>query len=959
MTRRDAHNVESRADALSGAQCATYPGARWWSFDFHTHTPASQDTPWHRREGTPEALAPEAWLLRYMQARIDCVAVTDHNSGEWIDRLKNAYARMQAAPPEGFRELHLFPGVELSMQEGFHLLAIFDPSASGSDIVKLLGRVTYDGAWGDPKGCVQVTGQEAVRAVRNAGGIAIPAHVDIDPGLLRTEADAPAKTVLHSRIVEAMLDQRDILAMEVIDRDAPMPALYSDRRLRWTRVLGSDCHKFNPGYAHPPGSRFTWVKFARPSLEGLKLALLDGDGFSVRRSDEPAFDPGALPTHFIEAIEIADARFMGRGQPAWFGFNPGFNAVIGGRGTGKSTLIHALRLAYRRDDELKGLGEPDEAFRRFAVVGKGTAPGGLTDQTAITMTVMRDGIRYRLRWEKAAVTVEEERCGDWQASTSQSVDARRFPVRLFSQGQIAALAANGNRHALLRVIDAAAGTDAARKTLDEAISTFMSLRARMRELAGKLAGRDAVQLQLDDVRRKLDRFEVSHHAEVLKAFQLANRQTRETARQLERADECATQLRELADKLLAEDLPDDLFDTVADADALIALRTVADAIAAACEQLGASANRLDATARDQRAALAQSVWQLGANAATQRYEALKRDLAEQGVTDPSEYGRLVQERHRLETDLQRLDAIRLQRDELAVQADATLAAVWSARRALSETRRVFLRETLGANPFVRMRLIPYNNLSADALERSLRTVLELTDDRFATDIHVAEADRKPASGLIGDLLRNADLFGGELDKAPIFEDELEQLQKRLASTCIGTGNYSVRFNNHLATAATKRPELIDRLLTWFPEDDLEVRYSRDGKSDEFAPIEQASAGQRAAAMLAFLLAHGSEPLVLDQPEDDLDNHLIYDLIVRQIRENKLHRQLVVVTHNPNIVVNGDAEMLFALDFIKGQCCIKQRGSMQDTAMRDEVRRIMEGGAEALERRYRRLGSRES
>ena len=48
-------------------------------------------------------------------------------------------------------------------------------------------------------------------------------------------------------------------------------------------------------------------------------------------------------------------------------------------------------------------------------------------------------------------------------------------------------------------------------------------------------------------------------------------------------------------------------------------------------------------------------------------------------------------------------------------------------------------------------------------------------------------------------------------------------------------------------------------------------------------ITQASAGQRSAAMLAFLLAHGEEPLVLDQPEGDLDNHLIYDLIVRQIQ----------------------------------------------------------------------------
>ena len=107
-------------------------------------------------------------------------------------------------------------------------------------------------------------------------------------------------------------------------------------------------------------------------------------------------------------------------------------------------------------------------------------------------------------------------------------------------------------------------------------------------------------------------------------------------------------------------------------------------------------------------------------------------------------------------------------------------------------------------------------------------------------------------------------------------------------------------------------------------------------------------------MLAFLLAHGEEPLVLDQPEDDLDNQLIYDLIVRQIREQKLKRQIIIVTHNANVVVNGDAEMLHVLDF-RNQCFIRQKGSLQHEAMRAEVCRVMEGGREAFDLRYRRLG----
>ena len=137
-----------------------------------------------------------------------------------------------------------------------------------------------------------------------------------------------------------------------------------------------------------------------------------------------------------------------------------------------------------------------------------------------------------------------------------------------------------------------------------------------------------------------------------------------------------------------------------------------------------------------------------------------------------------------------------------------------------------------------------------------------------------------------------------------------------------------------------------------PEDPPPAMF--DGQAKDFQPIGQASAGQRSAAMLAFLLAYGAEPLVLDQPEDDLDNQLIYDLIVRQIREQKRNRQIIIVTHNANVVVNGDAEMVHVLDF-RNQCFVRHKGSLQREAMRAEVCRVMEGGREAFELRYRRLG----
>ena len=105
-------------------------------------------------------------------------------------------------------------------------------------------------------------------------------------------------------------------------------------------------------------------------------------------------------------------------------------------------------------------------------------------------------------------------------------------------------------------------------------------------------------------------------------------------------------------------------------------------------------------------------------------------------------------------------------------------------------------------------------------------------------------------------------------------------------------------------------------------------------------------------MLAFILAQGDEPLILDQPEDDLDNQLIYDLIVRELRANKQRRQVIVATHNPNIVVNGNADLVIPLHNPNDQTAIPVRGALQDARVREWVCDIMEGGREALERRFR-------
>jgi predicted metal-dependent phosphoesterase TrpH len=100
-------------------------GARWWKFDFHTHSPASCD--YGRGDhNLRDNKNPREWLLDYISKNIECVAVTDHNTGEWVDRLKEAAETLRT---EGY-SIYVFPGVEITANSNIHILGIFDPTCT-------------------------------------------------------------------------------------------------------------------------------------------------------------------------------------------------------------------------------------------------------------------------------------------------------------------------------------------------------------------------------------------------------------------------------------------------------------------------------------------------------------------------------------------------------------------------------------------------------------------------------------------------------------------------------------------------------------------------------------------------------------------------------------------------------------------------------------------------------------
>jgi len=124
------------------------------------------------------------------------------------------------------------------------------------------------------------------------------------------------------------------------------------------------------------------------------------------------------------------------------------------------------------------------------------------------------------------------------------------------------------------------------------------------------------------------------------------------------------------------------------------------------------------------------------------------------------------------------------------------------------------------------------------------------------------------------------------------------------------------------------------------------------------PVNEKSPGQRSSAMLPLIALAERTPLVIDQPEDNLDKRLIGRVLMRVLAELKERRQIIVCTHDPNILVGGDAEQVIVLDAVsdkKGK--VSQHGSIDNKSIVETVIELLEGGADAFRSRSRRYRGR--
>ena len=871
-----------------------YPGARWWKFDFHTHTPASYDF----KQDT-EGVTSESWLKAFMEKGIDCVAVTDHNSGDWIDRLKQELARLEENQPIWYHPLYLFPGVEISVSGGVHLLAIFERDVNQSVIDQLLDAVDYQGTKGKSNGVTSRSLTEVVDEIAKQGGIAIPAHADKKRGVL---------SELQGETLRQVLKNDNIYAMELCDSNYLKPQLYTGEKVKWTEVKGSDTHNFSDNIF----GTFTWIKMDEPSIDGLKLALQDGD-VSVNRNMNDT--PNDLPEYFIKSLEVSKAKYIGRSEPLNCQFSPFLNAIIGGPGSGKSTLLELMRLVLRRDKDIPITLEKEN--RKYFSVEENDSL--LIEDSKISLIYSRNGVSYRLNWSAKAdcPSLEQKRNGTWESCDGEIRSL--FPVRIYSQKQIFELAKEPS--ALIEIIDDAPEVDAAKlKTLNRnLVNRYKQIEGKRRELNDKIAEESRLCWESNDIARQIEQIEKSGHKEVLQNY-------RQRQQQLNELDSLEGKWEDMNRRILQtqDDITPVGFNVQhfsEHTDILSALEQTDKEWQAVQDKFSELVEEASSVSAKWQTEKNMADWMQALKADMAQYEQLHSELERQGI-DPDRYPMLLTQQKRVQQELDLISEHQSRLQALEVEKQEVFAKIKENRKTLSENRQKFLTRVLQGNRAVSIEVEPFGD-NWNSIEKEIRDTLGCPD-RFAPDIE--------------DLKK---IYQNSGDK------KVEKLKEAIEG--IRNGEKTAKHKSFATRLQSLSPESMIDFILWFPEDNLKITFGPNRQS-----IKRGSPGEKAAALLAFILSYGNVPLLLDQPEDDLDNKLIYSLIVRQLRKTKSKRQIIVVTHNANIVVNGDAEMVLPLDVAGGETHIQHAANIQGKEIQAAICDILEGGREAFDKRYKRI-----
>lgn len=890
-------------------------GGKWWKIDFHLHTPASYD--YGHSNQTQKHITPKKFLLSCMGKKLDCVVITDHNVFDWIPKLQQALEELRNANDEEFRDIVIFPGIEINVQGGVHLLGIFDPSSNFEDLKSIFARAEYD----KNSQATRRPLHEVMNIIIENNGIAIPSHVDKERGLFCISSD----------IKRAAFNVQGLLAFEMINPECHDQE-YVESKLKLSHVLGSDSHDIET-----IADKFTWVKMGEANIEALRLALHDNEG-AILRSDaiNSNLNPNDMKSStYLKSLTIEDGRYIGRGNwsPYTVQFSPFLNAFIGGRGSGKSTLLNFLRLIFDRGEELPKILQDE--FQNFRHIHQTRDDIGMLEfNTRIFVEMIIDGVEYRLKWENDEIQEFDDVSKTYLPVDDKRNMLKRFPIHIFSQKQLYEMTKDVST--LFRYVDSLWDFESWQTELSKEQENYKELCQQLVILQKGQIEYNRLQQNLNDVSKKLKIFENDTTKKILDENDLISKQT-------QFVQDIYKKYQDLLDcivKLNSTELLIDLAD-VSPLDSTTANRFVM--WRNQFHHLQDTIKGLIPNYPMVFMSINELLDYLGINERhiqnAEKMNQVLNELKNAGIDNVNKYAELIEEQRKLQLKISSLKSLENTIKAKQEEIDKKFGLIHELIKKRYEARESVIRKLNDSNGALEIRLKPFGDLKQNAY--LLRDILRKSTG-FDSDIFEDDTPLDAQNTIISRI--------SSPENTATIQDFIDNLKnEKLHLIKMNTTDYySKKFIRFLKTLIE---EVKINLFVWIPEDSLELKIK---VGNEFKSIDTGSHGQRTSAMLSLILNTSNVPIIIDQPEDDLDTRNITNLVVKSLNEIKNHTQIIVATHNPNIVVNANAEWIVNLDFKNGQIQNVHYGALQDHAIRDAICEVMEGGKDALEKRYYRI-----
>jgi len=877
-------------------------GAKFFRGDLHIHSfGASHDV--------RDATATPAAIVETARAEgLSIIALTDHNE------IMNVAAAIEAGRNAG---IYVVPGVELSTPEG-HLLC-YAPSADALE--RFFNRLQIADRRTSQCRC-QTGALQCLELIVAEGGFGVMAHVELD-GAFETNMPrfTPAKLdiLCHPALEGIEVTRSDCpILYDRSDTDADRRSAAVERIGRLglgseqylARILNSDAHSLNAvGRNANRDQRITRYKMETPSFEGLRLAFRTADTRVRIEEGLPAVVPVVQGVHFQGAFLDGEA----------ITFSPNLTCIIGGRGSGKSTAFESVCLIG---------GPPDE------------------DVTVIDSDVWPDIVSLVYVDETGqGHSLARSKFSDVENLDEPASGSTAFPIESYRQGATNEISkrVQDDPLALLTFLDKLVQVEREIAAEDEVRGDLAELAPKIAKAAANVARIPEREKELKLKSDQLQRLRDDKGEEVIKL----QRQL-EGEKRVRLGIEAA--LAKLAGAVTSEgitaitaDIRASITDDVIELGAPEATRIEAETGTYETAVSG-STQALRKVTQDYVTSVKAQIaeWKKKEGHTSTQIEQKKQDLLKHGIRlDMPFIQKLVSDEARAKENVKNLKSWVPELARLRKDYGDLLKARWAARQVVARHRSMFalraseaLKGTL-SDLFVTLKF-EENALAPDA-ERLIidamgwRTLQQLKARALINILTLPtllecqrKRDTKPILAL-----RNSDTGG-----AIFAQNEAELLLERIAEPDLLSQLETVAVHDRPRLSVTKRLEGAGGQARFLPRD-----------------FRKLSLGQQQSVLLALMLTSESRaPLIVDQPEDNLDSEFIYKTLVPVIRAAKERRQVIVVTHNANIAVLGDAELIVALKATADKAQIVTRGSIDHSETCEAACNILEGSREAFDRR---------